>query len=60
MSMNKKAEIAWEEIAKWVIIIIITLVVILFIAAQFRAEGDGIMAGFIESFRNLIGLTRGE
>ena len=58
--MNRKGDIAWEEIAKWVIIIIIALVIIMFIMSQLRAEGDGLMSGFLESFRELVGLTRGE
>lgn len=51
--MNRLGAVEFEKIVVWVIGIVLALVLILFLRAQLGAEGDGLLAQFLERLREL-------
>ncbi len=58
MPMNTRGELVWSQIAGWVIILVVVLILLFLIMGQLRADGGGVMSQFMESFLGLLGFAR--
>ena len=50
---SRKGAVEFEKIVAWALGVLLLLVLVLFLVSQFGAEGDGLLAQFLERLRIL-------